>query len=109
MRYLLGWFEAKHELGLENLALGHQIGLLRRQVHKLNVQTFPRLVDLSAEPRWRHLANGLLGGPDGDLWTVLRVGGHHTYDVVKLPRMEYQKRMTEPMRLAPQLPGYRPS
>lgn len=35
MRYLLGWFEAKHELGLENLALGHQIGLLRRQVHKL--------------------------------------------------------------------------
>jgi hypothetical protein len=56
LRYLLGWFQAKHELGLENLALRHQIGVLRRQVHKPRLQGKDRLFWVVLKgwwPNWR--------------------------------------------------------
>ena len=33
LRYLLSWFRAHHEVGLENIALRHQITVLQRQAH----------------------------------------------------------------------------
>ena len=56
LRYLFGWFQAKHELGLENLALRHQIGVLRRQVHKPRLQGKDRLFWVVLKrgwPSWR--------------------------------------------------------
>jgi hypothetical protein len=56
LRYLLSWLQAHHELGLENIALRHQITLLQRQVRKPRLKCQDRVfwvVLKRAWPKWR--------------------------------------------------------
>ncbi len=56
LRYLLSWLRAHHELGLENVALWHQIQVLKRQRPKPRVigkDRFLWVVLKQAWPNWR--------------------------------------------------------
>ena len=56
LRYLLSWLHGKHELGLENLALRHQITVLKRQTHRPSLRAWDRCLWLmlkSAWPDWK--------------------------------------------------------
>ena len=60
LRYLLSWLRAHHELGLENLALRHQIQVLRRPAHKPRVQGTDRLFWVVLKRAWPHWRRALL-------------------------------------------------
>ena len=56
LRYLVSWLRAHHELGLENIALRHQLTVLQRQVHKPRLKGQDRVfwvVLKRAWPKWR--------------------------------------------------------
>jgi transposase InsO family protein len=56
LRYLLSWLRHKHGLALENLALRHQIAVLKRQAHKPRLQGKDRLFWVVLKrwwPNWR--------------------------------------------------------
>ena len=56
LRYPLSWLRPKHELALENLALRHQIQVLRRQVHRPRLKGTDRLFWVILKrcwPNWR--------------------------------------------------------
>src|ERR1700693_5362774 len=56
LRYLLSWLRPKQELVLENLALRHQIAVLKRQAHKPRLQGKDRLFWVVLKrwwPNWR--------------------------------------------------------
>ena len=56
LRYLLSWLRARHELGLENIALRHQLTVLQRQGHKPRLKGQDRVFWVVLKrtwPKWR--------------------------------------------------------
>ena len=60
VHYLLSWFQAKHELGLENLALRHQIAVLSRQVHKPRLRGKDRWFWMLLKRGWSNWRTALI-------------------------------------------------
>jgi len=60
LRYLGSWLRARHELGLENLALRHQLAILRRQVPKPTLHGSDRWLWVTLKRRWPHWRRALL-------------------------------------------------
>jgi putative transposase len=51
-RYLWSWVQAKHELALENLALRHQIIVLKRQTHRPRLRAWDQWLWLMLKRAW---------------------------------------------------------
>jgi len=60
LRYLGSYFRARHELGLENLALRHQLAVLRRQVPKPKLDGSDRWFWVTLKGRWPHWRSALM-------------------------------------------------
>jgi putative transposase len=60
LHYLLAWLQSQHALGLENLALRHQIHLLKRQGHKPRPRRQDRLLWVVLKRAWRDWRSALM-------------------------------------------------